>query len=145
VGISNITIEERFALGKISEDLFSRVIFKYREDHKILKEQIEENSSDYSNRENDVAELLKFVGNLSEKWVSSSFRAKTALQHFVFPNGIAYNSKTGQYRTEKINPIFEFITNITNGAEKKESGLIIQLNDKSALVARRGIEPLLPE
>ncbi|TND08268.1 MAG: resolvase domain-containing protein [Bacteroidetes bacterium] len=136
------TLEERFALGKINEEMFSRFSSQYRIERNKLKEKIELNSRDYSNFEKYVDNYIRLALNAPSLWLSGGYRIKTTLQSFIFPDGLAYNEKTGQYRTDNINPIFGHIAAFTGGAEKKETGLFMPVGEKSGLVAGTGLEPM---
>jgi site-specific DNA recombinase len=78
-------------------------------------------------------------------WSLGDFAIRQRLQFLIFPEGIFYNKKNDECRTERINSIFELIYSSSIRYVKKKKG---QLNDFIQLplsVVRRGIEPLLPE
>ena len=62
----------------------------------------------------------------------------------MFPDGILYDKKDGDYLTQKINTVFSWRSSLARILEKNKSGQTGIETDLSALVERTGIEPVIP-
>jgi site-specific DNA recombinase len=88
-----------------------------------------------SNHEKGANEALTFAENISKTWGCGSYMETQRLQYFLFPNGIRYNKKSNEVRTEKYNPLFLWIARQQQDGSQKKSG-IPELNlSYAALVA----------
>lgn len=137
-------ISERFALGEIKADMFDRFAPKYKQEIAEIDQQLYNVSIDLSNREKYADMYLEKALNASEIWGYSDYQTKVRLQRFIFPDGIRYDHKLGVYRTSRINGVFAFIASYTGTLQKEKTGLFIDNNEKSGLVARRGIDDKFP-
>ncbi len=81
----------------------------------------------------------------SQLWVNCDFDDKQQLQQLIFPEGILYNKEKDSVRTVGMNEFFQPILQLVRFLEGKEKSHPFQDGLKPRLVARRGIEPLLPE
>ncbi|MEP7374687.1 MAG: recombinase family protein [Chitinophagaceae bacterium] len=116
------TIEERFALGTLTKDLFEKVASKKKAELVKMEQELGGGSIDSSNLNLIVEKGLEIAEKLSQLWVSRNFINKQRLQYLVFPMGILYNKEKGAYRTEQINPLFAEIPPLVRVLEKKEKG-----------------------
>jgi site-specific DNA recombinase len=70
---------------------------------------------------------------------------KVQLQNLLFPEGVLYDRGNDNYRTTKINLILELTQSFSNPSYENKKGQTKNKFDLPAWVARRGVEPLLPE
>lgn len=59
---------------------------------------------------------------MSELWAKGGIDKKDALQKLVFPEGIVYHRRKEAFRTPAINPVFEFIPQLSKVAGKVSEG-----------------------
>ncbi len=79
---------------------------------------------------------------MSKMWVSGDFHAKQKLQKFVFPEGVAYDKENNDYRTEKVNSVFDLISYFSASCGPKNKRPISVSANRSGLVAGTGLEPV---
>ena len=137
-------MEERYALGKLSEDIFNKIYSKHQTQLKEIQLELEEASKQLSNPEISGESLVDTLSNLLTIWNKGKYHTKRNLIEAVFPEGIVYDKENNGYRTENINCAIGYIQSIARdeGPKKKRNKKVKP--PYSALVARRGIEPLLP-
>ncbi len=137
-------IEERFALGVLTKDLYEKIASKKKEESSKLDQELRGSSIDRSNLNLIVEKGLGIAEKLSQLWVSRDFVNKQRLQYLVFPDGILYNKEKGTYRTEQINSIFAEIPPLARVLEKNKKGNFKKNCLKSCSVPGTGIEPAHP-
>ncbi len=110
------------------EEFFTR---KAEVDNEIVAEQISLNESkiDQLDIEGALNYAMHFIDDLGRQWFDMPDKIKPRFQKLVFPEGVSYKKNVG-FGTARL-------------------GLVYSINatfdgKKSSLVARRGIEPLLP-
>lgn len=138
-------LEERFIYEEINKELFEKFNQKLKAEKREIENQLEKSPFKKSNLSQFIDQSLKIVSNLHDMWVLGDYNSRQGLQYLVFPEGIYYNKKNDECRTERLNYIFDLIRNISEDYNKKERGQLNELIQLSPLVVRRGIEPLLPE
>ena len=106
------SIEEKFVLGDIPEDLFKKYKAKYKGEIEDLEKMIGNSSIGSSNLE----KCLDFIGNTLhnplEIWNLSKVDLKMRLQNLMFPDGIVFDRKNDRVRTFRINVLFAPIPEI---------------------------------
>jgi hypothetical protein len=96
--------------------------------------------SSFSKLEDPITNLT----NLLTMWEKQDLMGKKLLAKTLYPSGIVVDRENILYRTQNQNVFIEYIQDITgNYGQTKKRNSELKLN-YSALVARRGIEPLLP-
>ncbi len=78
-----------------------------------------------------------FYQKLSKIWTSRDFFDKNKLQHFLFPNGFAYDKQNGRVQTFRTNVFFELIRSISEALSEIKNGDSINFNQISARVTPR--------
>lgn len=89
-----------------------------------------------------AAELYDEVDDLDGEL--GGYETKQKLQYLLFPEGIVYNKKNDQCRTLRVNAVFGYILALSSLSDKKITGNISDDENVSRLVARTGIEPVIP-
>ncbi len=136
-------LEERFMNEEFSKELYEKYSTKLLEERRELEQSLAKSQKPVSNLENKINLAIEMAGNLIFCWDSAHYLAKQKLQFMLFPEGISYNRKIDQCRTNKINAVFLQILRWKRDLMNEKSG-IPELNlDYAALVVRRGIEPLI--
>ncbi len=111
------TLEERYILGEISQDLYIKFIEKYRIEKSVIEENIAKCNVDLSNLENQIDLYLLICGCLPAIWKEASYQRKLEIQEMVFPEGIMYDREIDNYRTTKINSVILAISQLSRGLE----------------------------
>lgn len=109
----------RFADGDIDEDVFQTALEVNQEKlNKILLE-IDNVNKELSNSNTDVDSIVAMCCKLGDLWKESSLQVCQKLQNLVFPNGILWDKKKGDYRTLKTNEAIGLIAEIANTYKKE--------------------------
>ena len=134
-------IEERYAIGEISADLYQKYTQKYSDELADIDRKITNGLKGSSNLENITNEAIKISQNLSSTWLNMSYEQKSELQQFVFPKGTTFEKEKQRVRTPEVNLLFELTKRTTVIYENKKSGILTHNEMDSALVELGGIEP----
>ncbi|SFE68043.1 Site-specific DNA recombinase [Chitinophaga sp. CF118] len=118
------TIEERFALGKIEEEVFRKVKSKYLEEQNVINNELRKVDLQLSNVGNFVNYSVKLASKLNTMWGSGDFSLKQGLQTLLFPEGVLYDYENAEYRTCKSNSVFLSMAQQSRVLGQKESGKI---------------------
>jgi site-specific DNA recombinase len=136
------TIEEKyFALNQMNGETFNKFQTKYLEERKTITIELEQSDSGSSNYQKAIQIALEISQNLNKIWASGSVAIKERLQKLVFPDGIYYNPKKNEVRTEKVNSVFSLISSlsmVSGGNKKGQTSISVDL---SSCVAGAGLEP----
>ena len=141
-------------LSTARNKLFSEIIDdeEYLEIKKELKSQIEklEEELNHSEEKREIANIQEIINkaieaitNIAKLYTSSGIRTKREIIGSIFPEKLEFDGK--HYRTARMNTVAYYIFQINNELGSKKRRTNNQFDHLSCLVARRGIEPLLPE
>ena len=144
IEVKKTKLEERFIDGEVPLELYNKYIEKFKQESNDLRQQIGNHQELSSNLEIAIKKGFKIAENIDLVWASSDFDHKTKLQKIIFPEGIAYERQNHRVRTFRVNTIFSLIADIARVSEQKKIGQPLKVDRNSRLVARRGIEPLIP-
>ena len=137
-------VEEKFILSEIDKDLYAKYTIRYKEEIKLLSQNLDNCDINGANLEKAIEKCLILAQNISSAWLLLSFDNKRRLQSLVFPEGILYNKKNGAVRTTRINTIFSEIEPLARVLGGKEKGNSMKNCLKPASVPTKGIEPSRP-
>ena len=119
-------LARRQQLQELVSHLDTKKINKLDELHDLEdKQMIQEAKIEY---------IVRYMYDTAKQWRDADFDLKVKFQMMVFPEGITLNTKTGEFGTVKLSPLYRYIANKKDLSEK----------EKSLLVIPRGIEPRLP-
>ena len=118
-------VEERFALGKIPEELYQRMLTKIDAEIYVIKEKPQTPEIDTSNFKINLNKTINFIQNVSEYWIKGGIVVKRKIQRLLFPSGILYNPENRQYLTPEVNQLFHVTLELSRVSEdeKKNSPL----------------------
>ena len=74
-------------------------------------------------------------------WTSAEYKEKVILQNLMFPNGLVYDRKKDDYRTENLNEVVSCFALLSECLGNEKSRLTMDEIVKSASVAGAGFEP----
>ena len=136
------TIEERFAIGEIDNEIYKKFKTKYEAEEKKLESNLFSSTVSSSNLQIAIDKALKMSSNLSELWTSGDLSQKKKIQSLVFPSGIGYDKLKGKVQTKRVNSIFSSIPFIDQRIwHKIKSGEPVDFNQFSARVTLPGFKP----
>lgn len=116
------TVEERFALGLIGEEVYKKVRDKYQDEYRAINSELRSVDLQVSNLNNFVNYSIKLSSKLSIMWSSGDFSLKQGLQNLLFPQGVTYDYEKSEYRTCKSNGVFVAMVQQTRVWGENENG-----------------------
>ena len=134
-------IEERYAIGEISTEIYAKFSKQYTEEIDALNEILGDNGKTSSNLEFCINKALDFCKNISNHWRSMSFYENQKFLKLLFPRGLWYCKKNDRVQTSEVNVVFDLIHTLLeslNGVKKEE---LVKNNQFSALVTSLGFKP----
>ena len=135
------TLEERYAIGKINDQVFEKYNTKYEQEKDEILQEIQKCTINSSNLEKIIDFALKICLKPLQMWKSRDVGERTNLQDFIFPEGIIYNKQKGRVQTKGINSLFVLIPRIAKLLKDIKKGDPINLDRISALVTPAGFKP----
>ena len=133
-------LEERFAYGEISKEIFDKYCEPLRAEKEKMEEEIRNMDLDLSNPKELIKESVKLSGNILKMWMSGNYYQKRRLQNLIFPEGVWFDSENNNYRTLKTNNIFKLIAHFSKGARAKKKEDSPNSDGESPSVPRRRLE-----
>ncbi len=137
-------VEERYVLGMFEKALFDKYTTKYNEEKNEINKELQKVGFKLSNLNKYIDFSITIAGNLNKIWTSGNYQLKQKVQYLMFPDGILYDKKDGDYLTQRVNTVFSWMSSVAKVLEKNKSGQTGIETDLSALVERTGIEPVIP-
>ncbi len=120
------TVKRRHALGEIDKEVYDE--FKAEFEAKINKigESLSKSSFKLSNIEKTIRKAIEIALDLPKMWASDDIDSKKRIQKMMFPEGLVYDFKKGEYRTSRVNIFFQRISAVTrvSGGVEITKGII---------------------
>lgn len=132
------TLEERFAIGVINQELYTKFIGKYVAERQDLQKELANTAMESSNLDKSINKLLEYCDKPLSAWENSSVDGKMRLQNQFFPEGISYDTKKGEVRTKRINSGMVLIPELAKVLAKTKKGEPISSDQFSHLVTPEG-------
>ncbi len=131
----------------MDEATFEKFHSKYKAEKEQIQLDLAKIANPISNNGNVnvlLAKAAEIALKMPELWAKGGADKKDALQKLVFPEGILYDRHKGAFRTPAINPVFEFIpqlSKVLGGLPEVASPF---LSGESLSAEREGFEPPEP-
>tara|TARA_Y100000385_G_C13102112_1_gene645211 strand:- start:9 stop:1604 length:1596 start_codon:yes stop_codon:yes gene_type:complete len=138
------SIEERFVLGEVNQELYTKYRDKYRSQIEQISEELKASGNTLSNFEKAVDKCLEMAVNIPSLWAKSNYATKHRLQYLIFPEGVFYNRENDNYRTTRINLLFSAIPYLAELVEEYKKGDPVKIDEIPAWVGPEGLEPSTP-
>ena len=135
------SIEERFAIGEITQEIFKKYDDKYRDQLAENAKKLDTTFLSSSNLQKVIKNSKEMTRNLTKTWEEMAFAEKVRLQSFVFPDGILYDKENDRVRTTSVNSIFEVSRYLSEKYGHKKSGTLSKKELDSTIVEPGGVEP----
>ena len=136
------TIEERYAIGKIDTQIYTKFSEKYKAEIVELEEKLTNPNLTSSNLEKCIKNGIKIAKNISKIWASGDLFDKHKLQHLLFPDGFTYDKQNKRVLTFRTNILFELTRSISDILAEIKNGDSIKIDQISALVTATGFKPV---
>lgn len=117
-------VKVRYGLGKISEDVYTATIESLNYDLANVTLELQDCSRDLSNLESKVGDIVTMCCKLGELWGDGDFYFRQKLQKLVYPEGIFFDKKKGDYRTENENEVFKIFRRISDNYKEEATSSI---------------------
>ncbi len=134
-------VEEKLILSEIDREVYNKFKTKYLQEKNEVSAGLQKFNFNLSNLENCIEKYCYLLMKPSQLWASSDFKNKTIIQNIVFPNGLVFDRKNDDYRTENINEVISCFALLSKDLENEKSRPSNLFLEKSASVAGAGFEP----
>jgi site-specific DNA recombinase len=134
----------RHGLGEIDQETYELTAEYLNAELLIVSKELNTRTEQISNLEKLLDQSLEMLANISKIWSSSEYEIKRRIQKTLFPDGIIYDAKKHQYRTNKTNSFVELTSWCRADYSTKKSENFQSEIENSRSVPRTGIEPALP-
>ena len=135
------TIEERYALGKVKDEIYNKLIVKFEHQKNEILKELSNCTKKSSNLKKVVSFGLKLALQPLNLWRNGKMNVISNIQNFIFPNGIIYNRELGTVQTFEINSFFVLIPQIVRLLKKTKNGDSLKIEQIPALVTPAGFKP----
>jgi site-specific DNA recombinase len=134
--------KKRLREEEITYDLYLEFKGELETEKKQLEEELAKSGNGVSNPQECIDFAIDYSLKLPSLWSSAGYSEKQRLQFLLFPDGIFYNRKEDECRTENVNGAFQHIAELKRLLEESKSRTYIKKFESAALVAPTGIEPV---
>lgn len=117
-------VKVRYGLGKITEDVYTATIDTLNGELADVALELQKCSPDLSNFEMEVENIVAMCCRLGELWGNGDFYFRQKLQKMVYPDGIFFDKKKGEYRTENENEVFKIFRRISDNYKEEATSSI---------------------
>ncbi len=135
-------LQDNLADGILSSEDFVSMKTRFASSKRTAQEQLLSLQEDNSGKEELLHKAVKGVDSLGTVYSNADASTKVKILGSIFPEMIEFDGN--KCRTPKINEAVLLCLNADKGFRENKNGKLHDKLDVSRLVARRGIEPLLP-
>ena len=115
-------LEERYVFEEISQAQYEKFKQKLEAEKLRIEEHLYKDGFNLSNLEKAIDLSLKYSLKLPELWDLGDLEVKRSIQKMVFPDGILYAFKNDDYRTTRVNSIFDIAPSLSAINKHKKNG-----------------------
>ncbi len=135
-------LEERLINEEIDNTMFIKYGSRFKEEKAVLQKELASSSNSISNLQKCIDSAINYSSKLNTLWTSADYHQKQQIQFLVFPDGIRYNRKKDESRTERVNSVFSYIAQLAWVVGKEKSEHKDKIFSVSAFVEPTGLEPV---
>ena len=135
------TVDKRWALAKITEQVYLKTIEDLKKERKEILDKLKEVNFELSNLDEYIELSLRASCKILEMWRLDDYKLKEEVQTLLFPEGIYYDRENDAYRTERVNAAFKAITSLSDDFDPNKKGRGTKKVPSSNWVGPAGIEP----
>jgi site-specific DNA recombinase len=136
--------EEKYIEEDLDKVSFQRYKAKCESDLAEIAKEEQHLQNPLSNLDKLINFSTELSQNLSQLWVSGDLTERVKFQKMMFPEGIEYDRQNSTYRTKRVNALILCIAQLARVSGENKARNSVDVEQNSARVARRGIEPLFP-
>ncbi len=135
-------VQVRWGLGEISHDIYDTTNAALQSELYKINNQLNSYSKKMSNLDNIAHGVSVITSKLGSLWKNSNYEDRVKLQNLLFPEGILWDKIKENYRTMKINKVFEVISLLPNVYNDKKERNDNESASLSPQVELTGVEPV---
>jgi hypothetical protein len=106
-------LEERYVMEELSGDLYTKYVTKLQKERDDLEQKLQDSGIEMSKVDGFIEYIINIADNPYEMWQTSDYTDRQKLQYMVFPQGMLYNRKKDECRSEEANPVFEYMADLS--------------------------------
>lgn len=106
----------------INRQIFDKYGSKYKDEKKEIAKILASFGNQVSNFDKAFNSVLSYAGKLNTMWDAGNYLQKQQLQFLVFPDGMYYNRKKDECRTERVNSVFLSIAKLARTTGEIKDG-----------------------
>ena len=103
-------LKVRMALGEIPGDVYEAGMRELQSRKDTYTIELQGWNKKLSNCTNRIAQVIATASNISDLWKQGSLEIKRRIQNLVFPEGLLWDKRISDYRTEKVHGFFEIMS-----------------------------------
>lgn len=128
--IERSTAMRRWNNGDISDKDKDEIITAVESDRLVKREQLEDLENKQAVKNSQIDYAMNFMTDAYKLWIDADLDMKKRFQNMVFPEGLYFDSKSLQFGTTNISPLYRYAPN------KKD----LSVKEKSLMVTSPGME-----
>jgi len=132
------TVKERYALGKIDDEMYAEFSVKYKKQIEEIENNIDPTAINSSNLKKGLKNVLEFCVNPLSLWQPRDIERKIQLQKYLFPEGNSVSKQKREVLTSRIKSIFAPIVDIARELRENKKGQSAISNQLSFRVTSSG-------
>ncbi len=119
-------VKRRHALGEVDKEVYEEFKAECEAEINQIGESLSKSTFKLSNIEKMIKKAIEIALNLPKMWASGDIENKKRIQKMLFPEGLVYDFKKGEYRTLRVNVFFQRISAMArvSGGSKITKGII---------------------
>ena len=106
-------VKRRHALGEVDKEVYEEFKAECEAEINQIGELLSKSTFKLSNIEKTIRKAIEIALDLPKMWVSANVDNKKQIQKMLFPEGLVYDFKKGEYRTLRVNVFFQKISAMT--------------------------------
>ncbi len=114
-------LEVRLINEEIDNTMFTKYSCRFKEEKAVLQKELTNSSNSISNLQKCIDTAINYSSKLNSLWTSAGYHQNQQIQFIVFVDGIRYNRKKEESRTERLNSVFANISQLARVAGKEKS------------------------
>ena len=138
------SVKYKYGLGEITKDVYNATIQTLVENKAIFQQKLELEAGKLSNISTTLPRAILTICKLGDYWNDGDFFFRQKLQKTIFPNGIMFDKKTGNYRTISFNYIASLPRLLLGSYEPIKTKSDLDFLSKSPCVEKRRLERPTP-